>query len=116
MTLTPSSTTSTSQASHKLTLAYFSNEFPNDDLHDLTRKLHTHSKDKRRHVLARFIEEATLAIRDEIRQLPADLKALLPPFQSILNLVDHPELRSGPLSGSIDGVLLVVIELAIFIG
>lgn len=112
MSLTPSS----SQETRKLALVYFSNEFPNDDLHILTRRLHNHSKDKRRHVLARFLDDATSAVRDEIRQLPAELREQLPPFQSVLNLVDHPELRSGPLSGSIDGVLLVVIELALFIG
>lgn len=97
-------------------LVYFSNEFPHDDLQDLLRRLHNHSKDRKHPVLSRFIEEATLAIRDEVRQLPAYLKSLIPPFETILNLVDHPELRKGSLCGSVDGVLLCLVELATFIG
>jgi monodictyphenone polyketide synthase len=57
-----------------------------------------------------------LAVREEIRQLPAAQKALIPPFETVLNFAEHPHLRTGPLSGSIDGVLLTVIELATFIG
>lgn len=112
--LTPSS--DSNEESRVITLAYFGNEFPPDDLQDLARRLHNHSKDKRHHVLARFLAETTSALRSEISNLPIELKSLLPPFESILNLVDYPELREGPLSGSIDGVLLSVIELATFIG
>lgn len=97
-------------------LVYFSNEFPHDDLQDLFRRLHNHSKDRRHTILARFINEATLAIRDEVRRLPTALKALIPPFDTILNFADHSELRKGPLCGSIDGILLCVVELATFIG
>jgi Starter unit:ACP transacylase in aflatoxin biosynthesis len=97
-------------------LAYFSNEFPHDDLQELLRRLHVHSKDRRHTILARFIDEATLAIREEIRQLPTALKALIPPYETILNFADHSELRKGPLCGSIDGVLLCAVELGTFIG
>ena len=103
-------------ASHKMRLVYFSNEFPHDDLQDLLRRLHRHSKDRRHTILASFIREATLAIRDEVRSLPAPLKELLPSFETILNFVDYPELRKGPLSGAIDGILLCVVELATVIG
>ena len=102
--------------SRKMKLLYFSNEFPHDDLQDLLRRLHNHSKDRKHAVLARFIDDATLAVRDEVRRLPTALKALIPPFETILSLADHSELRKGPLSGSIDGVLLCVVELATFIG
>lgn len=112
--LTPSS--DSNKESCLITLAYFGNEFPPDDLQDLARRLHNHSKDKRHHVLARLLDETTSTLRSEISNLPTKLKSLLPPFESILNLVDYPELRKGPLSGSIDGVLLSVIELATFIG
>jgi hypothetical protein len=113
-TLTPSSD---SEAEiHNITLAYFGNEFPHDDLPYLARQIHTHSKDVRHHILARFINTATAVLREEVRKIPASLKALLPPFATVLDLVDYPELRTGPLSGSIDGVLLCVVELAIFIG
>ena len=102
--------------SRKMKVLYFSNEFPHDDLQDLLRRLHNHSKDKKHAILARFIDDATLAIRQEVRRLPTALKALIPPFETILNLADHPALRKGLLSGSIDGVLLCVVELATFIG
>ena len=102
--------------SRKMKLFYFSNEFPHDDLQDLLRRLHNHSKDRRHTILASFIDEATLAIRDEVRRLPTALKALIPPFETVLNFAEHAELRKGPLSGSIDGLLLCVVELATIIG
>jgi monodictyphenone polyketide synthase len=112
--VTPSS--DSSSESRAITLAYFSNEFPPDDLHDLARQFHNHSKNKRHHILTRLLEETTSALRSEIRNLPTELRALFPPFESILNLIDYPELREGPLSGAIDGVLLSVVELATFVG
>jgi monodictyphenone polyketide synthase len=99
----------------KMRLVYFSNEFPRDDLQDLLRRLYNNSKDRRHPVLARFIDEATLAIREEVRDLPATLKSLIPPYETVINLADHPELRKGPLSGSIDGVLLCLVELGTLI-
>lgn len=117
MTLRPNTTPSDSQGDFvKLKLAYFSNEFPKDDLHDLLRLLWSRSKDRTHPILANFIEAATLAIREEIRLLPNALRTLIPPFQTIFNFADYPELRKGQLSGSIDGVLLVAVELATFIG
>jgi monodictyphenone polyketide synthase len=100
----------------RLRLAYFSNEFPHDNLHHLLRRLWNHSKDRSHPLLATFIAEATLAVREEIRRLPTELKSLLPAFQTIFEFADYPELRRGQLSGSIDGVLLSAVELATFIG
>ena len=100
----------------KMKFAFFSNEFPHDDLQEHLRRLHTRSKGRRHAILARFLDEATLAIRDEVRRLPTELRSLIPPFETVLNLADHAELRRGPLCGSIDGVLLCVVELATFIG
>ena len=102
--------------SAKMKLVYFSNEFPRDDLQDLFRELHQHSKDRRHPILARFLEETTLAIRDEVRQLPTALRALIPPFETILNFSDFADLRKGQLCGSIDGILLCTVELGTFIG
>lgn len=97
-------------------LVYFSNEFPRDDLQDVFRRLSNHSKDKHHPVLAQFIYEATWAIRDEIRQLPTDLKRLVPPFETLFSWAENIELREGLLSGSVDGVLLIVVQLATYIG
>ena len=97
-------------------LAYFSNEFPRDDLKDLFRHLHVHSKDTRYPTLARFINEATLAIHEEVRLLPVTLKTLVPPFETIFNLADHSALRNGPLGGAVEGMLLCVVQLAAIIG
>lgn len=97
-------------------LGYFSNEFPHDDLKGLFRHLYAHSKDKRFPTLARFIHEATVAVRDEVRQLPAPLRALVPHFEIVFDLADDTRLRSGPLGGSIDGLLLCTLQLATLIG
>ncbi|KAJ5952332.1 uncharacterized protein N7479_010745 [Penicillium vulpinum] len=100
----------------KAKVAYFGNEFPIDDLKDLFRRLYGHSKDKRHAGLARFIHEATSVVREEVRLLPAALRTLVPPFQTIFDLANDAELRSGPLGGSIDGMLLCALQLATFIG
>lgn len=101
----------------KMKLTYFSNEFPHDDLQDLFRRLHLHSKDKRYPLLALFIAQATSVVREEVLKLPAALRALVPPIDDTLFLfVEHPELRKGPLGGSIDGILLCAIELGALIG
>ncbi|KAL9094354.1 MAG: hypothetical protein Q9165_003495 [Trypethelium subeluteriae] len=97
-------------------LLFFSNEFPRDDLQDLFRRLHNHSKDKHHPILARFIDEATWTVKGEVRQLPAELKRLIPPFETILNWAENIELREGLLCGAIDGVLLVIVQLAAYIG
>jgi Starter unit:ACP transacylase in aflatoxin biosynthesis len=112
---TPSTTGSLVEPD-KMKLGYFSNEFPHDDLKDLFRRLYSHSKDRRHAGLARFIHEATLAVRDEVRLLPATLNTLVPPFETIFDLADHAELRSGPLGGSVEGMLLCALQLATFIG
>ncbi len=100
----------------RLRVTYFSNEFPHDNLHHLLRRLWNHSKDRAHPLLATFIAEATLAVREEIRSISTELKSLVPAFQNIFEFADYPELRRGPLSGSIDGVLLSAVELAAFIG
>ena len=97
-------------------VGYFSNEFPHDDLKELFRHLHVHSKDIRYPTLARFIHQATLAIREEVRLLPASLRLLVPSFESVFNLVDHSALRNGPLGGAVDGMLLCAIQIATLIG
>ena len=100
----------------KMKLIYFSNEFPHDDLQTVFRELYRHSKDRRYPVLARFLDEATLAIRDEIRQLPTAFRALIPPFENILSFSDFSELRTGQLCGSVEGILLCTIQVGTLIG
>ncbi|TVY39235.1 Atrochrysone carboxylic acid synthase [Lachnellula occidentalis] len=114
--LTTPSISDSSLERGKMRLCYFSNEFPHDDLKDLLRRLHIHSKDTRYTILAKFIREATLALREEVRLLPTTLRALVPPFETVFNLVDHAALRNGPLGGAIDGMLLCAVQLAILIG
>jgi len=111
---TPSEATSAYDG--KLRLLYFSNEFPNDDLPSLLRHLHNYSKDKEHQFLARLFDEATRAVRDEVRHLPVELSKLVPSFESIINLAEDVELRKSRLCGSIDGILLCVLQLATFLG
>ena len=99
-----------------LKVVYFGSDFPNDDVLQLLRKLHLYSKDRRYPIVSRFIDEVTLAVRDEVRQLPSHLRSLVPPFQSVLHLGDETELRQGPLGESVSGSLLCVLQLAAFIG
>jgi monodictyphenone polyketide synthase len=66
--------------------------------------------------LARFIHEATLAIRDEVCLLPSTLRILVPSFETIFGLADHVALRNGPLGGAVGGALLCAVQLASLIG
>ena len=100
----------------KMELVYFSNEFPRDDLQDLFRRLHNHSKDRNYTILAQFINEATWAIKDEVQRLPTELQQLIPPFETVMNWAENTELREGLICGAVDGVLLVVVQLATYIG
>ncbi|QSZ29342.1 hypothetical protein DSL72_003856 [Monilinia vaccinii-corymbosi] len=100
----------------RLKVCYFSNEFPQDDLRDLVRRLRVHSKDLRHSFLARFINEATLAIREEVQLLPSSLRRLVRPFETVFSFVDQTTLRNGPLGGAIDGVLLCAVQIATLIG
>ena len=93
-------------------LVFFSNEFPNDDLKELFRRLQRNSKDKRFRFLALFLDEVNAVVREELLKLPQALQALLPPFQSVLSLADF---RNGPLGGAIESVLLCVLEIGMFI-
>ena len=113
---TPTTSSDSDGDANKMELVYFSNEFPRDDLQDLFRGLHNHSKDNRHSILAQFIIETTWAIKDEVRRLPTELKQLIPPFETILNWAENTELREGLICGAVDGVLLVVIQLATYIG
>jgi hypothetical protein len=100
----------------KMKVIYFSNEFPSDDTRDLFRRLRVHSKDKRYPTLARFIAEATAALRGEVAGLPSSLRATVPKFDSIFSLEEQTALRQGPLGGAIDGVLLCALQIATLIG
>lgn len=116
-TMTPSDSTGASLVEpSKMKVGYFSNEFPHDDLRDLVRCLQVHSKDLRHTTLARFITEATLAIREEVRLLPASLRTLVQPFETVFNFADQAALRNGRLGGAIDGVLLCAVQIATLIG
>jgi hypothetical protein len=107
---------STVDHSTKMKVVYFRNELPPDDLTNLFRELLQHSKGRSHPILALFLQEATIALRDEVQQLPTELKALIPPFESVLNFVDFTDLQKGPLSGSVSGILLCTIELGALIG
>ncbi|KFZ09857.1 hypothetical protein V501_05457 [Pseudogymnoascus sp. VKM F-4519 (FW-2642)] len=113
---TPTTDSESYEGFRKMEIVYFSNDFPKDDLVDVFRRLHNHSKDKHFPILAQFIREATWAIKDEVRQLPTELKQLIPPFNTLLAWAENSQLREGLICGAVDGVLLVVVQLATYIG
>lgn len=112
----PASTTSSDMSVGKMQIVHFHNEFPFDDLATMYREILAHSRDRGHPVLAQFLDEATLALREEIRLLPAALRAIIPPFESVLDFADFKDLLKGPLAASVEGILLIVLELGIFVG
>jgi hypothetical protein len=108
---------STSQpAMTKLEVIYFGNELPKEDLQDVFRKLHLHSKDARHHLLARFIDLSTDAIKEEVRGLSSEIKKHIPPFETILAWAEYDDLREGIISGAVEGALLIMAQVASYIG
>jgi hypothetical protein len=101
---------------NKCKLIFFSNEFPNDDLRDLFRRLHRHSKDRRFRLLATFLDESTQVLKEEARKLPRPLQDLIPHFQSILHLADHGDFRQGSLGAAMESALLCVLQIGMLIG
>jgi monodictyphenone polyketide synthase len=99
----------------EMKIVYFSNEFQFDELPNLFRELHQRSKSRHHPILARFLRDSTISIRDEVRQLPTELRKLVPTFEIILTFLEFSELRKGPLSGSVDGLLLCIAELGTLI-
>ena len=100
----------------KMEITYFSNEFPREDLRDILRGLHNHSKDASNTLLAHFIAESTRAVKDEVQQLRPELKELVPAFDTILDWAENTALREGLLCGAVDGVLLVLVQVGAYIG
>jgi len=98
-----------------MNIVYFSNEFPKENLQDVFRQLHKESKSSNHYLLARFISEATRAVKKEIEQLPSSLKHIIPPFESLSAWSEQKELREGELCGAIDGVLLILLQISVYI-
>ena len=117
MTSTPSSySTDMLTDDLKTKLVFFGNEFPNDDLRELFRRLQRHSKDKRFPFLSLFLEECSAVIKDEAAKLPQHLQELIPPFHTVLTLADHGDFRRGPLGAAMESALLCVLEIGMLIG
>lgn len=113
---TPSRSDADSDMCKKMSLMYFNNDFPSGNLQDQLRHLHNHSKDNNHPVLARFIAEATRVIKEEIQSLPMELKTLILPFDNIFSWAENVELREGLVCGAVEGVLLITLQLAAYIG
>ena len=117
MTSTPSSYSTDMFADDlKSKLVFFGNEFPNDDLRELFRRLQRHSKDKRFTYLSLFLEECSTVIKEEAAKLPQHVQDLIPPFRTILALADHGDFRKGPLGAAMESALLCVLEIGMIIG
>ncbi|KAF7159500.1 hypothetical protein CNMCM5623_004838 [Aspergillus felis] len=97
-------------------LFFFSNKFPTDDLPELFRLLRLRSQSPGHVVLRRVLEETTRVVREEIHRLPPELKSLIPPFQSILDLAENYNWHKGPLCGVFECVFLCLVQLGLFIG
>ena len=113
MTSTPSTDELSDFASR---LLFFSNDFPNDDLRELFRRLYVNSKCQRFRFLATFLDACSDAVHGEVAALPLNLKTLVPTFKSVLSLADDPHFRQGPVGGALENALLCVLEIGMFIG
>ncbi|KAL4946607.1 hypothetical protein BDV06DRAFT_218074 [Aspergillus oleicola] len=97
-------------------IIFFSNKFPVEEPSELFRSIRRKAQSSQHVILRRLLEEATEAVRDEIRLLPPELRALLPPFNSILDLAESYNWHRGPLSGTFECVFLCLASLCLFLG
>jgi hypothetical protein len=95
-------------------LVHFSNQLPPDSA-ALFGSLRTRSKTNDGALVRIFLHEASKALREEIRRLSPEIRSLFPPFENILDLAEAHSLRHGSLGEAIDGVLLCVLHLGLFI-
>ncbi|KAF7597159.1 hypothetical protein BBP40_009498 [Aspergillus hancockii] len=96
-------------------LLFFGNEFPSDDLKDLFRRLHQHSKNRRFRLLSVFLDESTAILKEEVAKLPRQLQELLPHYDTVCTLADV-DFRHGALGAAMESALLTILELSMFIG
>ncbi|KAK2616398.1 hypothetical protein QQS21_000639 [Conoideocrella luteorostrata] len=98
-------------------LILFSHEFPSGDVQDLLRRLHRHAKLPRFPYLARFLQECTSVLRQEVQKLQRPLRDSVPPFNDVITLASHWEkLMKSPLRGAWEGAFLCIYEIAMLIG
>ncbi|KAF4242108.1 hypothetical protein CNMCM8980_000436 [Aspergillus fumigatiaffinis] len=94
---------------------WFGNEFPSDDLKDLFRRLHQHSKDRRFRLLSVFLDESTAILKEEVANLPQQLRELVPHFDTACTLAEV-DFRQGALGAAMESALLTILELGMLIG
>ncbi|PYH64196.1 non-reducing polyketide synthase encA [Aspergillus vadensis CBS 113365] len=97
-------------------VVFFSNKFPAFDLRDLSQRLRFVSRSRSHGLLRRFLEEATIVAHEEIRRLPPELRTLIPPFHSILDLVDSFDWHGGPLTAVFECAFTCLFHLSLFLG
>ncbi|CAI7654954.1 unnamed protein product [Penicillium glandicola] len=98
-------------------LAFFGNDFPSENLNELFRRLHRWSKDKKFRMLALFLDESVVVIREEISGLSQPVPREVSSLQSILGLVDGWDaIRTTPIGGAIESALLCVLQIGVLIG
>ncbi|CAG8084633.1 unnamed protein product [Penicillium salamii] len=93
----------------------FAHGLPENSLH-LFRQIRTQSKIRDHSTLRDFISHTTLVLREEIRNLPEELRSQLPPFENALDLVEWQNWERGPLAGALGGVLRCLLHISSFIG
>jgi asperthecin polyketide synthase len=97
-------------------LVYFGNEFPNDDLSDIFRKLHQHSKDRRFRLLSAFLDEVILVLQQEFAKLPHHVRSQVPHFDNIVTLSEMGFLRELGLGAAMESAFLLTLQVGLFIG
>ncbi|RAK87875.1 ketoacyl-synt-domain-containing protein [Aspergillus costaricaensis CBS 115574] len=97
-------------------LVYFGNEFPNDDVNELFRRLQQHSKDRRFRLLSAYLEDSILVLQDEIAKLPHSVNSRVPHFDNIVTLSENGYLRELGLGAAMESAFLLILQLGSFIG
>ncbi|KAJ6010630.1 polyketide synthase [Penicillium sp. IBT 35674x] len=86
------------------------------DFSSLCHKLRTQSRTPSHRILRWLLSESTTILRDEFRRLSTELKSDLPPFQSVLDVIQTYNWQAGPLAGPLSNAFSCLLSLCLFVG
>lgn len=86
------------------------------DYSSLCHKLRTQSKSSDHRILRWLLSESTTILQGEFRRLSAELKSDLPPFLSVLDIIQSYNWQAGSLAGPLSNAFSCLLSLCLFVG
>ncbi|KAJ5540753.1 polyketide synthase [Penicillium frequentans] len=82
----------------------------------LCHRLRAKTRSSSHRILRWLLSESTTVLREEFRRLSTELKSDLPPFQSVLDVIQSYNWQAGPLAGPLSNAFSCLLSLCLFVG